>query len=149
MNGQSPPGEGRLDQQGTCIPPRDAWGYWSEGLVGASLCYRPPSLPWNLSPNIWQMHLGLITLQRQHVHCAPPNGILCVLHLFVFAIFKPQKYALGRKRGKWWYLGGREEIKIISQSCSPLCRILAHKERGARSLHQGPQQVTVLQFIWE
>lgn len=34
-------------------------------------------------------------------------------------------------------------MKIISQSCSPLCRILAHeKQRGAQSLHQGPGWVT-------
>lgn len=34
---------GWTKEQGTCILPRDAWGYWSEGLVRASLLQTTPS----------------------------------------------------------------------------------------------------------
>lgn len=142
MSGQSPPGKGRLDQKGTCFPPRPGGAglrVWSEFLCAAD---HPLSL------GIRVQIFGRCTWGSLHyrgsMFIALPRMAFCVCcTCFVFAIFKPQKYALVRRRGKWWYLGGREGMKIISQSCNPLCRIMAQKKkRGARSLHQGPHQVT-------
>lgn len=87
---------------------------------------------------------------------ALPRMAFCVCcTCFVFAIFKPQKYVLMRKRGLWWYLGGRKGKEIISQSCGALCRAVAEKkERRAQSTqvtgHTGdPAGSPMLLSIWK
>lgn len=142
MSGQLPPGEGRLDQKGKCIPPRTGGNglrVWLE-----LLCATDHPLSLGISVQIFGRCTWGSLHYRGSMFTALPRMAFCVCcTCFVFAIFKPQKYVLVRKRGKWWYLGGREGMKIISQSCCLLCRILAHKkERGVWSLHQGPPWVT-------
>lgn len=144
MSGQSAPGEGRLDQ-GTrnVYSPKRCLGVLVWGF-GQSFSATDHPLSLGISVQIFGRCTWGSLHYRGSMFTALPRMAFCVCcTCFVFAIFKPQKYALGRKRGKWWYLGGREGMKIISQSCSPLCGIMVHKkERGAQGLHQGPLWVT-------
>lgn len=101
-----------------------------------SPCYGPPP-SFGISVQIFGRCTWGSLRYRGSVFIALPRMAFCVrCTCFIFAIFKPQKYALMRKRGPWRYLGGRKGMQIISQSCGPgpLCRAVAQeKKRGVRS----------------